>query len=109
MIAKTLAAGIVAVTALAAVPANAASFNLQVGPYAQWGQHGGQGYHGHRWHRPQASPAHVRAVLRNHGYRAIRFIDTRGPIYRARAVKHGRAFIVSVNARNGQILSRHRI
>lgn len=105
---KTIAAGLVALTTLSAVPANAASFNFQFGPGPSY--HGGHGYgHGQQWRHGRVSTAEVRFMLRRHGYRAIRFFDARGPVYQLRARKHGRSYFLVVSARDGQILSRRRV
>jgi hypothetical protein len=105
MITRTLAAGIVAITALSAVPASAASLNVQFGHGPGWGHHG---QHDRDWRR-HVSPNDVRRILQRDGYRAVRVFDRRGAVYQARASKHGRHYVIVVSARNGKILSRHRV
>ncbi len=107
---KTIAAGLVALTTLSAVPANAAGFSFQFGPGPSY--YGGHGYgygHGQQWRHDRVSTDEVRFMLRRHGYRAIRFFDARGPVYQLRASKYGRTYFIVVSARDGQILSRQRI
>jgi hypothetical protein len=107
---KTIAAGLVALTTLSAVPANAAGFSFQFGPGPGASYYGGYGYgHGHQWRHGRVSTDEVRFMLRRHGYRAIRFVDDRGAIYQLRARKHGRSYFIVVSARNGEILSQRRI
>jgi hypothetical protein len=48
-------------------------------------------------------------MLRDRGYRNIRFIDRSGPVYELRARKHGRTYYLVVSARSGEILQRNRI
>jgi hypothetical protein len=112
---KTLAAAIVALGALAAVPASAGGFTVQFGyghPGYGWGAPGHGWGPGYGWHGPRHrmfSPQEVRRILRGDGYRNIRYLDRRGAVYQARASKNGRDFFIVVSARNGQILSRNRI
>ncbi len=112
MLTKTIAAGLVALTTLSAVPANAASFSIEFGGGRGWGHHDSYGYgndYGHRRESRRLSTDEVRFMLRNDGYYAIRFFDDHGPIYQLRASKRGRDFVLVVNARSGEILSRQRI
>lgn len=103
---KTIAAGLIAVTTLTAVPANAASFGFHFGAPG-WGWSPGP-HHGPRWQTHRLSQREVRGILRHQGFRFIDFLDTRGPVYQVRARKHGRGFFLVVSARNGNILSMHR-
>lgn len=105
---KTIAAGLIALTTLSAVPANAASLNVQFGNGPSWGHHGG---YGHQWRRDRVrvSPQEVRRQLRRDGYRAIRFFDDRGAVYQLRASKYGRDYFLVVSARSGDVIARHRI
>ncbi len=112
---KTIAAGLVAITTLSAVPASAAGFNFQFGPGPSYHGHhdnrGGYGQdwrHGRDWRHDRVSTDQVRFMLRRDGYRAIRFLDDRGPVYQVRASKHGRDFFLVISARDGEVLSRHR-
>jgi hypothetical protein len=113
MITKTIAAGLIAITTLTAVPASAASFNFSFGqgPSGYYGQgnHGGHGGRSHDRRHDRVSADEVRWMLRRDGYRGIRFFDDRGAVYQLRAEKHGREFFLVVSARTGEILSRQRI
>jgi hypothetical protein len=106
---KTIAAGLIAVTTLAAVPANANGITVQFG----FGNPGFGWNPGHRHGAPiwqhRLSPREVRSILRRHGYRAIRFLDARGPVYQVSARRFGHTVFLVVSARNGDILSRHRV
>lgn len=112
---KIIAAGLIAATALTAVPANAAGLNFQFGFGPGYNSHGwNQGprhhdRHGPRWRHQRVSQWEVRSILRRHGFRGIRFVDTRGPVYQVRAWRRGHPFVLVVSARDGDILSRHRI
>jgi lysophospholipase len=100
---KTIAAGIIALTTLSAVPANASGVTVQFGNGPNWGYQGnghGGGYR-HHWQRHRLSVDEVRWMLRDSGYRAIRFFDTNGPVYQLRASKRGRDFFLVINARSG--------
>ena len=110
---KTIAAAVVALGVLAAVPASAGGVTVQFG-YGQPGYGWNQGgwNPGHGWERPrhrELSPQQVRRELRDRGYRQIRYVDRRGAVYQAVASKNGRAFYLVISARNGQILSRNRV
>ena len=62
---KTIAAGIVAVTTLSAVPANASGFTVQFGNGPNWGYHDGHDRHRHRdRQRSRLSAEQVRCMLR---------------------------------------------
>ena len=106
MFSKTIAAGIVALTALTAVPAQAGGLTIDFG----YGQ--GPGWsdrRDHGWHNERLSPREVRRVLRHKGYREIEFVDRRGSTYEVTARRNGRSFYMVVSASSGDILSRHRI
>jgi hypothetical protein len=110
--AKTIAAGLIAATALTAVPASAASVQFNFGPY--WGPHvqergwrQDRGWHD-RWQHQRVSTHQVRRMLQGRGYYRIRFVDRGGPVYQVRADKRGRSFFLVINARTGEILRRHR-
>lgn len=104
---KTLAAGVIALSTLAAVPASATDVAVKIGYNGPgWSHHVGPG---HQWQRARLSPNDIRHMLRRDGYRDIRFFDRRGAVYQVRASKRGSDFFLVVNARNGQILSRHRV
>jgi len=107
---KMIAAGLIAATALTAVPASAASFEFSFGPH--WG---GPGYHDqhrgwdrHDRNRHGVSAHEVRRSLRNRGYYRIEFLDRRGPTYQVRAERRGRTYFLVVSARTGEIIARHR-
>jgi hypothetical protein len=112
MFAKTIAAGLIAATALTAVPARADNFSIQFGFGAPgYGTNHGHWDRGHhdRDRRNGVSPREVRWILQGRGYHHIRFVDRRGPIYQVRASKNGRDFFLVVSARNGDIVSRNRV
>lgn len=120
---KTIAAGLIAVTTLAAVPANAAGLSFQFGfgsgpqfsevhsPRWDRDRHRGwrQDHRGPRWAYGRVSPREVRWNLRRHGYHHIRFLDRRGRFYEVRASKRHRAYLLTVSARSGEIVDRQRI
>ena len=114
MITKTIAAGLVALTTLSAVPANASGINIEFGgpgsatmttATATIATTATAATTGAAACRPTRSAF----MLRRDGYRNIRFFDDRGPVYQLRASKHGRDFFLVVSARSGEILSRQRI
>lgn len=112
---KTLAAAVIALGALAAVPASAGSLTIQFGhghPGYGWSAPGHGWGPGHGWHAQRhrmVSAQDVRRILSRDGYRNIRHLDRRGSVYQARASKNGRNYVIVVSARNGQILSRNRV
>ncbi len=120
MFAKTaIAAALISLGTLAA-PANAANFNMQFGYGSghhqgyhqgnQWGQGGNNWNWQHQQHRPQRlSAEEIRWMLRDSGYHAVRFFDSRGPVYQLTARKYGRSYFLVVSARTGDILSAQRI
>ena len=104
MVLKNLAAaGVLALGALAAAPANAGtdvSISIEFGrpTYASY------------YHHYTLSPQQVRRILRHEGFRQIRYVDRRGSIYRAYAEnRRGRDVRVTVSARTGQILDVERL
>jgi|1185.fasta_scaffold623646_1 hypothetical protein len=109
----TIAAALISLTTLAAVPAQASHLNVEIGIGAP--DHGWNGGHGHRYvhgdyHRMhRLSTEEVRWMLRDSGYRQIRFLDDHGSVYQLRARRHDDAFFLAVSARTGEILSRNRI
>ena len=107
MFTKTIAAGLVAITTLASVPANASGLTVEFG--FGGGNHGWSGHGGRHGQNYRLSTDEVRRMLRQDGYRQIQFVDNRGPVYQLRARKNGRTFFLVVSARDGDILSRQRI
>lgn len=127
MLIKTFAAGVLAASTLAAVPASAAPMNIgatpgvtQVqygyGPGPSYGErrdyggdnrHYGQRYdYRHRW----LSPGQIRQAVRSQGFRDIRGIDRSGRVYHVRAETYrGRPVALVVSARSGEILSVRRL
>lgn len=111
---KTIAAGLVALSALiAAAPAQAHStgapqggFSIQFGTPAPT-EFRGQRHHG-RWGR--LSPRQVAFALRRQGFHRVRITSAHGPVYRALAVSpRGGRVALTVSARNGRILDVDRI
>lgn len=65
-------------------------------------------YAGRGWYRPyhnrmQMSCGQGAREVRSLGYRNVRPMDCQGPRYTYRATKNGKAFMLSVNARNGRV------
>jgi hypothetical protein len=108
---KTIGAAIIALATLAAVPASAGGVTVQFGfDGPGYGWHDGRGgWRDHGPRRHELSPQQVRRELRDRGYSRIRYFDRRGSVYQVRASRSGRDFYLVVSARNGNILSRHRI
>jgi hypothetical protein len=106
MFSKTIAAGVIALTALTAIPAQAGGvgFSFGYGNNPGWSGDGGHG-----WHNQRLAPREVRRVLRHKGYHRIDFVDRRGSTYEVTARRNGRTFYMVVSAWSGDILSRHRI
>ena len=108
----TIAAALISLTTLAAVPAQASDITVEIGygaPDHGWSDGYGDGY-GHHHHRTHLFSAdEVRWMLSDSGYRQIRFVGHHGPIYEVRARKQGDMFYLVVSARTGEILSRNRI
>ncbi len=106
MFKTTIAAAICALsTALAVLPASADAlrFGVTVGAPAVQVYHGG--WHGERAHYG-LSPRQVRWILRDEGFRGIRYLDREGRTYIAQAIDYrGRDVVVRVSARTGAIVS----
>jgi hypothetical protein len=121
MISKTtIAAALIALTSFAAVPANALTIDFHTGGMNDgWSggpRHGRSddnwsgGYSDHRDHwRHRLSRQEVRWILRERGYRNIRFFDDQGPVYQIRARKRGDTYFLVVSKRNGEIIARNRV
>ena len=122
MITKTtIAAALIALTSLTAVPAKAFTIDFNIGgPGHGWSNpnHGwsnpNRGWSDRNWGhddhwRNRLSRQEVRSILRDRGYRNIRFFDDRGPVYQLRARKHGDTYFLVVSKRSGEILSRNRV
>ena len=105
-----IAAGALIAASAAAVPsaqAHSVGFGLQFGT-PDVSIHFRTPNRGPRWHRQVLSPPEIRRVLRRHGFRQIRFLDRRAPVYVVRAVAYnGRAYKVRVSAYNGRIIARY--
>jgi len=122
---KTLAAGVVALTALATTaPAQADSLSFGI-----YGDHGGVTFYSGDGYRPahyrydrrwndrrwgyahyRMSPRQVRRLLKHRGFDHIRFTDTQGKIYRARATgPRGRYVALTIRSRDARILEVQRI
>ncbi len=126
---KILAAGVVALTALATTaPAQAESFSFGI-----YGAHGGvtfrsgdsyrpvhygnfrrdgRGWDDRRWDYAhyRMSPRQVHRSLRNRGFHTIRFTDAGGRFYRARATgPRGGRVALTIRSRDARIVKIHRI
>ncbi len=121
---KILAAGVIALTALATTaPAQADSFSFGI-----YGAHGGVTFRSSGHYRPahgrnfrrddrrwgyahyRMPPRQVRRSLWHRGFHDIRFTDDYGRIYHARATgPRGGRVALSIRARDGRILNIHRI
>ena len=109
---KTSRAALVAIalagtTAVSMMPVQAASrpsieFNFSIDT------HGREFRRGHQ-DRFCLSDRQVRRLLRDHGYRAIRFFDRRGKVVQVTAVKGKWLYAVAVNSCNGRIVDRDRL
>ncbi|MGH6926170.1 MAG: hypothetical protein ACRED5_20780 [Propylenella sp.] len=117
---NTIAAGCIAIAALAAAPANAGGLTVEFGYGGP--SYTGPGFGGPDYYDPDTvrhrgpnrgydrlSPREVRWLLQNHGYRNINFLDRHGPVYRVRAVRRHNAYLLVVSARSGDILDRQRL
>ncbi len=126
---KTLAAGVIALTALVtSAPAQAESFSF--GIYGANGgvtfrsgdsyrpvhygnfRRDGRGWDDRRWDYAhyRTSPRQIRRSLRHRGFHTIRFTDARGRFYRARATgPRGGRVALTIRARDGRIVNIHRI
>ena len=126
---KTLTAGLVALSALTAVPASAAGLGIDFNRggaavsvdlyqahgsnwrYGRgWDRGGDRGWDRNRHRARFLAPYEVRRILRSRGYRQIRYFDRSGAVYRARATDYrGRRVALTINARNGVILDSYRL
>jgi len=108
----TIAAALISLTTLAAVPAQASDINVQIGLGSGgygWNDGYGHGYGHHRHRMHHISVDEVRWMLRDRGYHHIDFIGNGGRVYHLSARKYGERFFLVVSARTGEILSRNRI
>lgn len=127
-IAKTIAAGLIALSAAAfAAPALAdTSFTLSIrsgGVSLGSGDpilvHGRSDYRDRYYDDPYyevrparayLTPRELRRILREDGYRKIRFVETEGRVWKAVAVDYrGRRVLLTVSARSGEVLSWRRV
>ena len=122
---KTLAASVIALTALATTsPAQAESLSFGIhGPNGGVTFHSGDHFQpaGHwndrrrndrRWDYAhyRMTPRQVRRSLRRRGFDHIRFTDTQGRTYQARATgPRGRRVALTVRSRDARILKIHRL
>ena len=122
---KTLAAGVVALTALATTaPAQAESFSLGIhGPnggvtfrsgdnFQPAGHWNDRRWNDRRWDNAhyRMTPRQVRRSLRNRGFHDIRFTDTQGRTYQAKATgPRGGRVALTVRASDARIVEIHRI
>ena len=132
---KTLAAGVVALTALATTaPAQADSFSFGIhghnggvifhsgdhyrpaGHWNDWRRYdrrwNDRRRHDRRWDHAhyRMTPHQVRRSLRHRGFHAIRFTDRHGRFYRARATgPRGRRVALTIRSRDARIVEIHRI
>lgn len=109
MLKNALVAGVLALGVLAGTaPANAhsnVSVTVEIGAPGH-----GNSYRGGDRDQRTLSPQQVRRILRDRGYRGIRYVDRQGSIYRARAEnRRGRDVVVAVSARTGQVLDVRRL
>jgi hypothetical protein len=105
---KTIVAAAVGAlaTAVTVVPASADSFRLGITAGAPAIQAYHNGWHGAERRYHDLSPRQVRWILRDEGFRGIRYLDREGRTYVARAVDYrGRNVVVRVSARSGAIVS----
>ena len=105
---NTLAAGLVALSTLAAVPAGAAELAAVSAPM-QLAQ-SGYGWE-HDWsERRGLSPRELRRALRQQGYSTVEILDRGRRTLTVQAENHrGRDYILRVSARTGVIISAQRI
>ncbi len=114
---STLAAGIVALSVIAAsAPAQAHSPSLSVhgsggGVSIQSGGHGPR--HDRRdWRRDRGQRYHlsvwqVRRQLRHRGFRDMYFVDRRAPVYKVRAIgPRGHRVLLVVSSQTGRVINR---
>jgi hypothetical protein len=116
---QTVAAGLIAVATLLAVPAASASVphgqvRVLVDTAAEPdGWYVGGGWDPGGWNdkrQPFLEASEIRRILRDRGFRDIRNLDRRGAIYQVRAVGgHHEQVGLVVSARSGAILARYPI
>jgi hypothetical protein len=99
--AKTIAAALLAMTTLTAVPAKA-GVSFEFG----FGGDGPEISIGDSDDDDTMSPREVRHMLRYRGYHDIDFIDTDGSYYRLTATKHGDDYFIVIDAESGDIVRR---
>ena len=116
---KAVAAGLIAVATLFAVPAASASaphgqIRLLADTAAEpdaW--YAGGGWDPSGWNddrQPRLEPGEIRRILRDRGFRDIRSLDRRGAIYQVHAVDDRDEQVgLVVSARSGAILARYPI
>ena len=118
MILKTIAAAALALSTLGALPAAAAAGVPGVEHvHGRGAPHDWHGPERHRsggpmrhWQRAELSPIQIRWALRQQGFRDIRGISRRGPVYVAWARSfRGGAVRLVVGARSGSVLSIQRL
>lgn len=107
MFKTTIAAAICALsTAFAVVPASAEGLRFEVTVEAPTIQVYHGGWHGEEHVHYGLSPRQVRWILRDEGFRGIRYLDRQGRTYTAHAIDYrGRDVVVRVSARTGAIVS----
>jgi hypothetical protein len=116
---QTVAAGLIAVATLLAVPAASASVpHGQIRLLADTAAEPDAWYAGGGWdpggwndnRQPLLEPSEVRRILRDHGFRDIRNLHRRGAIYQVHAVDSLDDQVgLVVSARSGAILARYPI
>lgn len=102
-----IAAAVISLTALVAVPAHATDVNVKIGfgaPGYGWG-----GYSYQPSWQSTLSPQQVRWILKTRGYQNISYFDRRGSVYMVRATQFGRPYFLVINAHNGRVMERNRI
>ena len=117
MIARTaIAATLISLTTLAAVPAKASDLSISIG-FNGYGQGYGWsgptydvGYRHNNWRRhDRLSGEEIHWLLRNAGYHHIVFVNNSGPVIQLKARKEGSWFFVTMDAYTGQMISRERL
>lgn len=77
----------------------------QMGPDYRY--YPGRGWYRHGPHRGNFGMISCQRganIVRNNGYRNVRAIDCQGPRYTYRAVRNGKHFTLSLNARSGRLM-----
>jgi hypothetical protein len=101
---KAIAAALISLSTLSAVPANAGGLTVEFGFNPGYGWSGGRS-----WQHERLSAQQVRSILRHRGYRQIDFVDRGGRTYEVTARRDGRKYYIVVSAFSGDIVHRHRI